>query len=355
MLLLLNFKIGAQTITFSSDGTFTAPPGVTEIKVECWGAGGAGGSRTTNGRAGGGGGGAYARSIVTVIPGNTYTIIVGTGGSNGNAGSVSSFNSTTVVAAGGSGVSDNTLSGATGGTLAASTGDIIYIGGNGGDGTTGPGSVSGGGGGGAGSNGAGGNASTNTAGLGSTNNGGNGGAGRTNNGTGNGGNNYGGGGGGARGNGNDGGSGANGLVMVTLPAIVSLSSPNQILTSSVLQGASKWPLFSFTTTVSAGSNAVLNTLNFTSSGIYASSDISNFQLWYNTSDNLATATKIGSDITTSLGPGLHTFSGLSNITNAGTTGYFWITANISSSATPNATIAVNAVGTSDLTYELVKK
>ncbi|HNP98256.1 MAG TPA: hypothetical protein PKK99_04345, partial [Bacteroidia bacterium] len=33
----------AQTQTFSSSGTFTAPAGVTSVVVECWGGGGAGG------------------------------------------------------------------------------------------------------------------------------------------------------------------------------------------------------------------------------------------------------------------------------------------------------------------------
>ncbi len=52
------FLVEAQVVTtYTSDGTFVVPPGVTELTVECWGAGGRGGTRTTSGSPGGGGGG----------------------------------------------------------------------------------------------------------------------------------------------------------------------------------------------------------------------------------------------------------------------------------------------------------
>ncbi|MCE2846820.1 MAG: hypothetical protein LW707_07285, partial [Sphingobacteriales bacterium] len=65
------------TQTFTSNSTFTVPPGVTSITVECWGGGGKGGSTpNTNGSfAGGGGGGAYVKkNSYPVTPGVTYTI-----------------------------------------------------------------------------------------------------------------------------------------------------------------------------------------------------------------------------------------------------------------------------------------
>lgn len=165
-------------ITYSTPGTYTwtCPPNVTSVQVEAWGGGGAGGGTGTAGvvkTGGGGGGGAYAKSTgVIVIPGNSYTITVGAGGTgvsaaNGNNGGNSSFESV-VIAAGGSGGSfTNTATGGNGGaggTTAASTGATLFRGGTGGNG---PGTTagSGAGGSGGGTAGNGGNATGTTAGT----------------------------------------------------------------------------------------------------------------------------------------------------------------------------------------------
>jgi len=70
---------GQQVVQlFTSSGSWTAPAGVTAIKVECWGGGGngAGVSGTTGG--GGGGGGEYAaEAALAVTPGSMYTVTVG--------------------------------------------------------------------------------------------------------------------------------------------------------------------------------------------------------------------------------------------------------------------------------------
>ncbi len=218
---LFAFQTLGQTVsksyTSAGTSTFTVPSGVTNITVECWGAGGGGGSRSNNGCGGGGGGGAYARSNISVTAGTSYTIVVGTGGGANTAGGNSSFNTSIVVAAGGRGGTNNSTTGGSGGTIAASTGTIEYAGGNGASGGS---TYSGGGGGGAGSTGAGGNAPTaalNSYGTGTTVGGGNGGASVSGNVNGNVGNSSGGGGSGAaRTSGTrNGGSGANGQVKIT--------------------------------------------------------------------------------------------------------------------------------------------
>lgn len=214
----------SQTQTFTSSGTFTVPPGVTSIIVECWGGGGAGGGSSASSVKGGGGGagGAYAKKTLSVASGTIYTVNVGTGAtgctSSGSSGNPSWFGDPSTVfaegGAGGAAPNNGIVAGGTG-SSANSTGDIVYSGGNGADGTT---SLSGGGGGGAGSTGAGGTASGTTAGAGTSLNGGNGGTGRTNEGNGSQGSNYGGGGSGAfvsDGTDHTGGSGAQGLVIVS--------------------------------------------------------------------------------------------------------------------------------------------
>jgi hypothetical protein len=83
---------GTLVQSFTTAGTFTwtCPPGVTTVYVECWGAGGGGGRGNESVDAGGtgGGGGEYgADSAYTVVPGITYTFIIGAGGQGGHTGS----------------------------------------------------------------------------------------------------------------------------------------------------------------------------------------------------------------------------------------------------------------------------
>jgi hypothetical protein len=68
-------------------GTWLCPGGVTRCKVKCWGAGGGGGGGNSAAfGGGGGGGGAYAEALVTVVPGQTYTVTVGAKGNGASAG-----------------------------------------------------------------------------------------------------------------------------------------------------------------------------------------------------------------------------------------------------------------------------
>lgn len=162
---------GINTVTFTASGSanWTAPTGVTSVKVECWGAGGGGGGGSianglTNNAGGAGGGGEYALDpAIAVTPGNMYAYTVGatgTGGginTNGSDGANSTFtgNSVTVTAHGGKGGAkggSSTSSAGTGGAGGTgSTNATHFNGGTGGNGANGGGSNAGGGGGGAGS------------------------------------------------------------------------------------------------------------------------------------------------------------------------------------------------------------
>lgn len=83
-----------QSITYSTTGSqlFTVPAGVTSITVEAWGGGGGGGnSNNSNSNGGsGGGGGAYARSVLSVSPGQTLYGFVGAGGTGAAANATTS-------------------------------------------------------------------------------------------------------------------------------------------------------------------------------------------------------------------------------------------------------------------------
>ncbi|MFZ4399493.1 MAG: LamG-like jellyroll fold domain-containing protein [Bacteroidales bacterium] len=75
--------IGSQTFNYTgTPQKFVIPENVTSITVKAWGAGGGGGGN--DGQAGGAGGaGAYVTSKISVVPYDTLTIYVGSGGTNG--------------------------------------------------------------------------------------------------------------------------------------------------------------------------------------------------------------------------------------------------------------------------------
>jgi Concanavalin A-like lectin/glucanases superfamily len=171
---LFIYGSGGTTVnTYTSSGTWIAPTGVTSVTVELWGGGGGGGG---NGgtqfliSAGAGGGGQYVKYVYTVIPGNSYTFVIGSAGTAGSGvgvdggnGGATTFDSGALSAAGGSkGQSGNT--GAQGGNGGSTTppGSPVDTenGGTGGNGLGG-GPAGGGGGGGSGAPGLAGNAGGN--------------------------------------------------------------------------------------------------------------------------------------------------------------------------------------------------
>ncbi len=238
---------GQNQTVYNSPGsyTFTVPPGVNTITVECWGGGGGGSTVSSSRRGGGGGGGAYARSMICVVPGATYNVQVGTGGTGSSNGGNSVFGANIVVAAGGTGGANNGTTGGAGGSVTNSVGTVRYAGGNGANGGS---TYSGGGGGGAGSSGDGGNASNQIAGLGTSLNGGDGGAGHNNNADGYPGSDYGGGGGGARrstGSTKVGGTGGNGLVIISATPVAMGYNYERNITIDHNQVAGNEDLFNF--------------------------------------------------------------------------------------------------------------
>ncbi len=128
------------TATFNASGNFITPAGVTTATVEAWGAGGAGGGSTSSSDGGGGGGGAYSKSTGVSVSGSV-PIVIGAGGVGdtgaGNTGGDSTFNTTTIIAKGGTGGSITSGTGGPGGAgglSTASTGTTKFSGGTGGRG-----------------------------------------------------------------------------------------------------------------------------------------------------------------------------------------------------------------------------
>jgi hypothetical protein len=126
-------------VAYTTPGTYTwiAPAGVNSVHIVCVG-GGAGGTggwgiSTAPGTSGGGGGGLGWKNNISVVSGQSYTVVVGTG-SNGNTGGVSTANggqsyfiSDAIVSGNGGGGAGNNI----GGTGGSYTGDGGGAGGSG--------------------------------------------------------------------------------------------------------------------------------------------------------------------------------------------------------------------------------
>jgi len=110
-----------QVVEFTVNGSWTVPTNVTQAYVVAYGGGGGGGGGAWNGvnaacGGGGGGGGGCTQQLITVIPGESLTVVVGTGGAvgvggnptgtsggNGNITTLSRSGTTLVYAVGGIG------------------------------------------------------------------------------------------------------------------------------------------------------------------------------------------------------------------------------------------------------------
>lgn len=85
----INFSITNDTTAFSSGGTFTltVPNGITSAVLEAQGSGGGSGGGTSTAStargAGGGSSGEYLTTTIAVVPGDTLTFTIGTGGAPG--------------------------------------------------------------------------------------------------------------------------------------------------------------------------------------------------------------------------------------------------------------------------------
>lgn len=136
---------------------------------------------------------------------------------------------------------------------------------------------------------------------------------------------------------------------VTPQPVVTIASASQVAAANVEQATSKHAISAFTIAVTTA-NTTVSQIVYTTTGTYTSTDVSNFKLWYNTSNNLSSASQIGSTISSSLGTGAHTFASLSQQINAGNTGYFWVTTDIAPSAVVTRTIQASAISTGDITF-----
>jgi hypothetical protein len=137
------------------------------------------------------------------------------------------------------------------------------------------------------------------------------------------------------------------------PAIaISGTSP---VASSHLQGSSAVVLHRFDFAVTS-SSATLTGITVTTAGSYISADVTNIKVRYSTDATLDGADATLSTFTTPGTAGSKTFpSFTSQVINSGSTGYIFITADISATATSGNTISLGSTLFSNLTFSLGNK
>jgi hypothetical protein len=142
MMLFFGSSTGwGNVATFSTAGnhTWTCPPGVTSVEVECWGGGGGGGGAGAEyNAAGGAAGGSYVQvATMSVTSGTVYNLTVGAGGTGGTTVSNSSNPSVDNGGIGGSSFFGNSVAGN------SSDAQVLAVGGMGGNGNVTPNGVTG--------------------------------------------------------------------------------------------------------------------------------------------------------------------------------------------------------------------
>ena len=133
------------------------------------------------------------------------------------------------------------------------------------------------------------------------------------------------------------------------PPSTSFSTTNPAVpAASICQGGLKYPVYAFDLTVASGP-VTLTGCNFTTAGgTYVATDVVKFQLWYSAT-TLAAATQVGSDITTTLGNGLHTFTIGTPPSLATGLWHLWITIDVAAAAGVGNTIIVSAMTNTNIT------
>jgi len=103
------------------------------------------------------------------------------------------------------------------------------------------------------------------------------------------------------------------------------------------------------TETSGDTDAQVSGVSVTTAGTYVAADIANFKLYYSADNVFAPASDILLDTQPSAGPGAVNFTGLSQVIAAGSTGYFFVTADVSSSPISDRTINIVATPRTNIT------
>jgi hypothetical protein len=139
------------------------------------------------------------------------------------------------------------------------------------------------------------------------------------------------------------------LCPTSAPNLAVSSSDPAVSAGNILQLSQNNVIYLFDNTASFG-DAVISGLQITTAGSYTGTDISNIKAWYSSDATFNSSSDVLlSTINSSLGPGTHIFPSWRNQSiGMGTTGYIFITTDVTCPSTPGANLNVNAVTQTDL-------
>ncbi len=142
------------------------------------------------------------------------------------------------------------------------------------------------------------------------------------------------------------------MAVIVSPTLT-ISNPTTLIGATSLCGSAiKVPIHAFNIACTGGASTLTN-FQFTTTGTYVATDLTNYKIWWNSSNNLGTATLLATNATPG-GPGLKTFTAFSLNIPISTTYYFWITADISAMPISGHTITVSGSVSTDMTTTAIK-
>ena len=136
---------------------------------------------------------------------------------------------------------------------------------------------------------------------------------------------------------------------VGTPSIAIANNGTQTGTGNINQGSVSNVLSTFKITEAGLATATLNSLSFVTGGTYASSDITAFKLWTNTTNTFPATPLATQSSATGHGETIN-FPSLTQTVAVSSSQYFWLTADVASGATLNNTVSATAIPTADFTF-----
>lgn len=136
------------------------------------------------------------------------------------------------------------------------------------------------------------------------------------------------------------------------PSIALSNLGTQVTAAYVAQGTTRHVLHKFQLAVTVNS-ATFTNLAVVTAGTYIAADVSNLRLVYSTDNIFDVGDTTISTIAAPGAAGTKTFPAFSQAIANGATGYFFITIDVSASATINNTIRINAIANSALNFSTV--
>ena len=141
---------------------------------------------------------------------------------------------------------------------------------------------------------------------------------------------------------------ANATTTASTPSIT-IADNGTVGAANVVTGTTAQVLVKFSVAVTTA-NATLTNINFTTAGTYDANDLTNLKLRYSTDSTLDAGDATLSTINTPAAAGAKSFATLSQAINSGSTGYFFITADVAGSADYGHTVNISAIANADVQF-----